>query len=101
MITKEEIKAEAARWLSLDAEPTPIQGFIDGAGWASSRHYSRIQAMSVFNAALRDENERLSAENAALRAALQDLYDEQNGVPLIRREKQWQAAMNAAHKLLK
>lgn len=37
----------------------------------------------------------------ALRAALQDLYDEQNGPPSIRREKQWQAAFDAAEKLLK
>lgn len=43
----------------------------------------------------------LRAENDRLRAALQYLYDEQNGAPLVRREKQWQAAMNEAEKLLK
>lgn len=43
----------------------------------------------------------IKAKNASLRSALQYLYDEQNGAPLVRREKQWQAAMNEAEKLLK
>lgn len=33
--------------------------------------------------------------------ALQDLYDEQNGPPLLRHEKSWQAAMDKAEEVLK
>ncbi len=33
-------------------------------------------------------------------AALQDLYDEQNGPPLLRDELSWQVAMDKAGKLL-
>jgi hypothetical protein len=36
----------------------------------------------------------------ALKAALQALYDEQNGPPLIERATQWQAAMDRARALL-
>lgn len=43
---------------------------------------------------------QMQSENACLREALQNLYDEQNGAPLVRREKQWQAAMDAAKKAL-
>lgn len=32
--------------------------------------------------------------------ALRELYDEQNGAPLLRREKQWQEAMKKARKAL-
>lgn len=35
-----------------------------------------------------------------LRDALQELYDEQNGPPLLRDEKEWRAAMDKAEKLL-
>ena len=35
-----------------------------------------------------------------LRNALRALHDEQNGAPLIRREKFWQAAMAEAERLL-
>ena len=35
-----------------------------------------------------------------LRDALRALHDEQNGAPLIRREKFWQAAMDEAERLL-
>ena len=39
-------------------------------------------------------------ENKALKEALQDLYDEQNGPPLLRDKASWQAAMDKACKLL-
>ena len=42
----------------------------------------------------------LNTENERLREALQELYDWQNGPPLIRKAKQWQAAMDKAEKLL-
>lgn len=32
--------------------------------------------------------------------ALRDLHDEQNGAPLVRREKEWQAAVDGARKAL-
>lgn len=33
-------------------------------------------------------------------AAMQDLMDEQNGPPLVRKERQWQAAYDACDKIL-
>ena len=42
----------------------------------------------------------LESELAAYKDALQELCDEQNGPPLLRREKQWQAAMDKADGLL-
>ena len=39
---------------------------------------------------------RLTRERDALLEALQALYDEQEGPPLIRRHRQWQAAMDKA-----
>jgi hypothetical protein len=43
----------------------------------------------------------LEAENAKLKEALQSLYDEQNGPPLIRHKESWQAAMDEAGALLR
>jgi hypothetical protein len=43
---------------------------------------------------------RLLAVNAELVEALQDLYDEQNGPPLIRHEAKWHAAMDSARAAL-
>ena len=40
------------------------------------------------------------AEIERLREALQNLFDEQNGPPLIRDEKYWRKAMDTAEKLL-
>lgn len=48
---------------------------------------------------LRDENDKiieLRADNARLREALQELYDYQNGPPLIKWEDEWNAAMKKA-----
>ena len=42
------------------------------------------------------ELRRLHAQRDALLEALQALYDEQEGPPLIRRHRQWQAAMDKA-----
>ena len=42
----------------------------------------------------------LQAQLHALRNALQALYDEQNGPPLIRAKGSWQAAMDEAERLL-
>jgi hypothetical protein len=44
--------------------------------------------------------DNMERENAALRDALQELRDEQNGAPLETRFEQWQAAMNKADALL-
>ena len=61
----------------------------------------------MHTAALHNAIKRLQAEldtakeeNKQLRDALQDLYDEQNGPPLLRDEVSWQAAMDKAEKLL-
>ena len=48
---------------------------------------------------LRDMS-RLKAENKRLRDALIELHAVQNGAPLLRDEKRWQAAMDAAEKLI-
>ena len=44
---------------------------------------------------------KLEAENERLKEALQSLYDEQNGPPLIRYQKSWEAAMDKAEQALK
>ena len=41
---------------------------------------------------------QLKAEKTELLEALRDLHDEQNGVPLLRREEQWNKAMAKAAK---
>lgn len=48
----------------------------------------------------KDDNAALTAENAQLRAALQNLVDEQNGPPLEKRRAQWEEAMNEAKAIL-
>ena len=47
-----------------------------------------------------DDNAALRAENAQLRAALQNLLDEQNDAPLERHRVQWEAAMADARAIL-
>lgn len=46
------------------------------------------------------ENQALRAENERLRAALQALYDEQNGAPLSQREEDWFQAYRKAGDVL-
>ncbi len=46
------------------------------------------------------EVDQLQAENKKLYEALQSLCDEQNGPPLLRHKKSWQAAMDEADRLL-
>lgn len=46
------------------------------------------------------ETERLRAQVSALREALQDVLDEQNGPPLVRREAQWVSANERARAAL-
>lgn len=46
------------------------------------------------------ELDRRRAEIDELRAALEALYDEQNGPPLFAREHQWKAAMERARVVL-
>ena len=65
-----------------------------------NRITSDIGCTSTDARVLRKANHHLSEENCQLRAALQDLVDEQNGAPLLRYEKQWQAAMDTARSLL-
>ena len=48
----------------------------------------------------KDDNAALTAENAQLRAALQNLVDEQTGPPLEKRRAQWEDAMNEAKAIL-
>ncbi len=54
----------------------------------------------VLNEQLQAKLDTAKEEIKRLRAALQDLYDEQNGPPLLRDELSWQAAMDKAEKLL-
>ncbi len=51
--------------------------------------------------ALQEEKNRLQREKDDLLLILRDLHDEQNGPPLIKYEKEWQATMNRAKKLLR
>lgn len=46
------------------------------------------------------ENAMKFSEVDEMLLAMQDLMDEQNGPPLIRKEKQWQAAYDACDKIL-
>ena len=48
----------------------------------------------------KDDNAALIAENSQLRAALQNLIDEQNGPPLETRRAQWEQAMADARAIL-
>ncbi len=50
---------------------------------------------------LQAELDTASKRIRRLHDALQNLYDEQNGVPLLHHEATWQAAMEEAEKLLK
>lgn len=50
--------------------------------------------------ALKAECDALRADLAAAVDALQELHDEQNGVPLIRRQRQWEDAMEKASLVL-
>ncbi|KKK46829.1 hypothetical protein LCGC14_3161310, partial [marine sediment metagenome] len=47
------------------------------------------------------ESKQLQAKLDKAINALRDLHDEQNGPPLLRREKQWQAAYDEAGDILK
>ena len=60
------------------------------------------ELVRIFNehAKLAVELTTANDENKRLRDALQGLYDAQNGPPLARREKSWQASMDKAVKLL-
>jgi hypothetical protein len=49
---------------------------------------------------LHEENLRLKAKITELKAALQNLIDEQNGVPLIRRQAQYNKALTQARNAL-
>lgn len=49
---------------------------------------------------LRAQLAAVEREREELRECLQRLYDEQNGPPLQRHEKRWQATMDAAESLL-
>jgi hypothetical protein len=51
-------------------------------------------------AALRAQLAAVEREREELRECLQRLYDEQNGPPLQRHEKRWQAVMDKAEELL-
>ena len=48
-----------------------------------------------------ERNGRLIAQRDALLEALQALYDEQNGPPLIRHQAAWEAAMEKARAAIK
>lgn len=51
-------------------------------------HLANVDCMAHWEAAMR--------ERCMLLEALEDLYAEQNGAPLIRRQDEWQTAMNKA-----
>ena len=75
---------------------------------------AELRRLHEENEALREANEKfgqrqewwnermfvLESQRDALREALQDLYDEQEGPPLVRRQKQWQAAIDKARAAL-
>ena len=69
----------------------------------------RVTMLSINpDAANRNDVARMAAElmeanheNERLKEALQSLYDEQNGPPLIRYQKSWEAAMDKAEQALK
>ncbi len=62
-----------------------------------SPNYQLLQEMAGTKSELVEANKR----NKQLREALQDLYNEQNGPPLLRHEKSYEAAMAKAGELLK
>ena len=66
----------------------------EGQGFAITGYISEEDANLIASAP------DLYAENIALRAALQNLIDEQNGPPLETRRAQWEAAMNEAKDIL-
>ncbi len=49
---------------------------------------------------LKAELNTAKEDKGRLREALQNLYDEQNGVPLLHHETAWEAVMDEAEKLL-
>lgn len=91
-----------------------LGGYADAAlsahlAWAREREVAkRLQDAAPHVVTQRDLYLEAAATIAALEArverlldALGELHDEQNGPPLIRREKQWQAAMDKAVAALK
>ena len=71
--------------------------------YASMNHKATLEDLiyvSKEGGDARVRNAALEAENRALREALEGLLDEQNGVPLIRRADEYEAAVAAARKAL-
>lgn len=106
---------ERALRLSAESEVATLKARLSNSGDCQVDTYAE-------NEKLRERDARLTAELAATRErenewiaaatelkkeladladALQTLYDEQNGPPLIRDAPQWQAAMDRARELLK
>lgn len=83
------------------------EGAMLGAVWAMRKMKADIQQcgelivkwMKAYEAE-KNDNAVLTTENAQLRAALQNLIDEQNGPPLETRRAQWEQAMNEAKAIL-
>lgn len=83
------------------------EGAMLGAVWAMRKMKADIQQgaelivrwMKAYEAE-KSDNAALTAENAQLRAALQNLLDEQNGPPLETRRAQWEVEMNEAKAIL-
>ena len=61
---------------------------------------SRTDSMQYIAAASPDVVLALIAENEKLRTALEDLYAQQNGAPLVKYAKQWQESMDKARAAL-
>ncbi len=61
---------------------------------------TNISDLPVSVRELRMERDRLREINAELVGALETLYDEQNGPPLVRRSAEWDDAMNRARAII-
>ncbi|GAB4486596.1 MAG: hypothetical protein OHK0019_00530 [Saprospiraceae bacterium] len=90
MITKDDILQKSvsfAREVGTANLDFATYYFQHGAHWANEQNSVEIAAKD--------------AEIAEVLGALRDLYDEQNGAPLIEREQHWQTAYDKAGELLK
>ena len=75
------------------SEPTPLSA--EELAWACDNFSPHAMEGMAFR-----ELREARAKIAALRGALEDLMDEQNGPPLIRDAASWQAAMDNALRVL-
>ena len=104
MITKEQIKIEVNHIFESGANEARFCEIIERIADQLQADVQQgaeliVRWMKAWQAE-KDDNAALTAENAQLRAALQNLIDEQNGPPLEKRRAQWEEAMNEAKAIL-